>query len=60
MNVFRTVEREARERGLTFVVIGGLAVIEHGYSRLTTDFDLLIAQEHRDSWHFLLLDVGYN
>jgi len=59
MNVFQTVGQAAQERGLTFVVIGGLAVIEHGYSRLTTDFDLLIPRQQADSWHALLLELGY-
>lgn len=59
MNVFLSVEHSARERGLNFVVIEGLAVIEHGYSRLTTDFDLLVPRERKESWHSLLLDLGY-
>src|SRR5271165_1455781 len=59
MNVFQSVEHSAKERGLNFVVIGGLAVIEHGYSRLTTDFDLLAPRERKESWHSLLLDLGY-
>jgi predicted nucleotidyltransferase len=59
MNVFQTVADAARERGLSFIVIGGLAVIEYGYSRVTTDFDLLISGEQKDSWHSLLLQLGY-
>ena len=59
MNLFQNVERSARDRGLTFVVIGGLAVIEHGYSRLTTDFDLLVSREQKEHWHGLLVDLGY-
>jgi predicted nucleotidyltransferase len=60
MNVFQTIEHVARERGLPFVVIGGLAVIERGYSRVTSDFDILISRAQRDAWHSLLLELGYS
>ena len=59
MNVFQSVEQGARQRGLPFVVIGGLAVIQHGYSRLTTDFDLLVERTRKEPWHSLLLELGY-
>jgi hypothetical protein len=59
MNLFQTVERSAQDPGLRFVVIWGLAVIEHGYSRLTTDFDLLVSRKQKDGWHDLLVDLGY-
>jgi predicted nucleotidyltransferase len=60
MNILQSIEGAARERGLSFVVIGGLAVIEHGHLRLTADFDFLVPREARDRWHALLLDLGYN
>ena len=41
------------------MVIGGLAVIEHGYSRLTTDFDILVQRVQKESWHSLVLALGY-
>lgn len=59
MNVFQSIEQGARQRNLSFVVIGGLAIIEHGYARLTTDLDLLVQRETREDWHGLLLDLGY-
>jgi predicted nucleotidyltransferase len=58
-NIFQSIERAAHEHKLPFVVIGGLAVIEHGYSRATTDFDILISQADKDAWHSLLLELGY-
>ncbi len=60
MNIFQSIEQAARQRGLRFVVIGGFAVIEHGYARLTADFDLLVQRETREGWHALLLDLGYD
>lgn len=59
MNIFQLVEQGATRAGLSFVVIGGLAVIEHGYSRLTADFDLLVPGKDKDRWHTLLIELGY-
>ena len=60
MNIFQSIERAAKERGLNFVVIGGFAVIKHGYGRLTADFDLLVQRESLEGWHALLSDLGYD
>lgn len=59
MNLFESIEQLAKQKGLSFVVIGGLAVIEHGYPRTTTDFDLLVVTDSREPWHELLLSLGY-
>ena len=42
------------------MVIGGIAVIEHGYPRFTADLDLLVQREARGGWHALLSDLGYD
>jgi hypothetical protein len=36
------VDRILREAGVPFAVIGGFAVIEHGYERFTKDIDVLL------------------
>jgi hypothetical protein len=36
-----------RERGVRAAIVGGLAVIEHGYARSTTDVDLMVVEHHR-------------
>jgi predicted nucleotidyltransferase len=59
MNIFQTIAEAARQRDLKYVVIGGIAVAEHGHARLTADFDLLVPRQGRQSWHDLLVAVGY-
>src|SRR5438132_11516706 len=59
MGLFQKIESEARKRDLRFLVIGGLAVNFHGYSRDTADLDLLIHQDAREHWLSLFSDLGY-
>jgi hypothetical protein len=42
-----------------FLVIGGHAVIAHGYSRNTVDLDLLVRQADRETWTKALAALGY-
>jgi hypothetical protein len=59
MGLFQTIESEARNRELPFLVIGGLAVNFHGCPRDTADLDILIRQEEREQWLSLLTELGY-
>ena len=60
MGLFQQITAEAKSRDLQFLVIGGLAVNFHGYSRDTTDLDLLIHRNARDPWLELLSKLGYS
>ena len=60
MGLFQTIESEARKRDLPFLVIGGLAVNFHGYSRDTADLDLLIQHDARERWLSLFGEPGYS
>jgi hypothetical protein len=44
---------------LRFLVIGGLAVIAHGYPRHTMDLDYLVRRSDRDAWRNLLAGHNY-
>ena len=59
MKFFETIDAETRKRNLQFLVIGGLAVNLHGYSRDTADLDLLICADQREQWLDLFLQLGY-
>jgi hypothetical protein len=48
-----------RETALPFLVIGGLAVIAHGYPRDTVDLDYLVRGSDRDKWREALARYGY-
>ena len=59
MQVLEQIQQAAADRGLRFIVIGGFAVIEHGYARMTADLDLLIRRVDRQEWRTLLADLSY-
>jgi hypothetical protein len=61
-DVFDTVRRLARhldDEGLDYVVVGGLAVGEHGYARATEDVDILMTREGLEAFKERFLGRGY-
>ena len=59
MNQFEQIETAAAARGVSFLLIGGFAVIEHGFARFTEDLDLMIAREASSTWREMLGGLGY-
>ena len=59
MTELQEIQRSAGESKLEFLLIGGLAVIEHGFARVTTDIDLLVRMRDRQLWKKLLEGLGY-
>jgi predicted nucleotidyltransferase len=59
MSLFQDVIDRAQRSQLQFLVIGGLAVNLHGYSRDTADLDLLIQRDAREQWLTLFSQLGY-
>lgn len=58
MSVFQPIAQKASEAGLPFLVIGGYAVMAHGFVRATDDLDLLVQGSRRDQWRGLLEGLG--
>lgn len=58
MSAFQTICQKAGEAGLPFLVIGGYAVMAHGFVRTTDDLDLLVQSSRRDHWRRLLEGLG--
>ena len=58
MQLLRTISVKAGEAGLPFLVIGGYAVMAHGFVRATDDLDLLAQAGRRQAWQQLLEDLG--
>lgn len=42
MSIFEPIFEALNERGVRYVVVGGVAVVLHGHARLTLDLDLVI------------------
>jgi predicted nucleotidyltransferase len=53
------IQQKAQAEGLEFLLIGGLAVIEHGFPRITTDIDLVARGKSREAWDRILQQMGY-
>ena len=58
VSVFQSIAQKAGEAGLPFLVIGGYAVMAHGFVRATDDLDLLVQRSRRDQWRGLLEGLG--
>jgi len=58
MQLLRAISMKAGEAGLPFFVIGGYAVMAHGFVRATDDLDLLAQAGRRQTWRQLLEDMG--
>ena len=59
MSFLATIDQEATDRKLRYLVIGGLAVNFYGFSRETSDLDFFISQNDRLEWMNLLGKFGY-
>ena len=59
MAIFATVFRALRQAEISFLVIGGHAVVLLGHHRNTFDLDLLLRESEADRARRALLDLGY-
>jgi len=58
MSLIQDISKKAGEVGLPFLIIGGYAVLAHGYVRATDDLDLLVQRGRRSEWGKLLEAFG--
>lgn len=59
--LFKKIIQELENRKIRYLIIGGVAVNLHGYSRITKDLDLMISfeKENVDQFINLVKDLGY-
>lgn len=55
----RRLADRLREEGIEYALVGGLALVAHGYRRFTEDIDLLMTSEGLDRFRERLLGRGY-
>jgi hypothetical protein len=60
MSQLADIQQMATAAGIKVIVIGGLAVCEHGYSRDTEDLDLLVCHDNRAQWDDIIRNAGYS
>lgn len=61
MSLYEPLFEALNARGVRYVVVGGLAVVLHGYARLTVDVDLVIDPSAEESRRAVdtLADIGF-
>src|SRR2546421_11604257 len=60
--VYQSLQKIARrleELGIPYAVVGGLALVAHGYDRTTVDVDVLVNAEGLAKTHEALEGLGY-
>ncbi len=55
----REIARRLDEMGIAYAVVGGMALVAHGYLRTTVDVDLLVTSESLKRIHERLDGMGY-
>ncbi len=55
----KKITTKLRELGIDYVVVGGMAMFQHGYRRFTDDVDLLVTREGLKEIHQQLEGLGY-
>ena len=58
-NALRTVASDLETHGIDYIVIGAIALNQHGYRRFTEDIDLLLTKEGLEKFRDELIGLGY-
>lgn len=58
-HTLKKITRKLGELGIDYVVVGGMAMVQHGYRRFTEDVDLLVTREGLTEIHRQLEGLGY-
>ena len=53
------ISRRLGDLGIPYAVVGGMALVAHGYARTTVDVDILVTPEGLDAAHRSLEGLGY-
>ena len=59
MSVIANISREAAKKNLAFLLIGGYAVLAHGFVRTTGDIDFLVPKSQANGWKKLLEELNF-
>lgn len=61
LKALETIARHLHEEGVRYLVVGGMAVVAHGYGRMTFDIDLVIKLDPENAFKGFqaLVSAGY-
>ncbi len=55
----RDITQRLEKLGISYAVMGGMALVAHGYLRTTEDVDILVAPDSLEAIHRFLTGLGY-
>ena len=58
-NTLAQLTRDLKDHGIDYMVIGAVALLAHGYPRLTEDIDLVLTPDGLVTFHKELIGLGY-
>jgi hypothetical protein len=58
-NTLAQITGDLKEHGIDYMVIGAVALMAHGYPRLTEDIDLVLTPDGLEAFHRELIGLGY-
>jgi hypothetical protein len=58
--VLRKITKDLENKGISYNVIGAIALNQHGYQRFTQDIDLLLSREGLEKFQKELVGLGYH
>jgi hypothetical protein len=58
--VLRKITKDLENKGISYNVIGAIALNQHGYRRFTEDIDLLLSREGLEKFQNELVGLGYH
>jgi hypothetical protein len=57
--ILRAITSKLQQLGIPYAVVGGMALVAHGYDRTTTDVGILVTPENLTKIHEALDGLGY-
>jgi hypothetical protein len=59
-HTFHRLIRDVEASGIPYAIVGGMALVAHGYVRTTNDVDVLVRAEDTEPLHEYLVGCGYS
>jgi len=61
LSALQAIARQLNDSGVRYIIVGGMAVVAHGYGRMTFDVDIVIKLDQRNILHAFsaLARAGY-
>lgn len=59
MEILRTLLQKGKQKGASFILVGGHALNVYGLTRQTGDVDIVVREQDKKKWRSILESLGY-